>query len=537
MMIKQHNLDKFSLNLNSDFLDNSMKEFVASKLYGMAKKREKPENRDAAGYLFLYDICVQEGAILDEVPFIFSDFIRREGKNIAKYKPYATNWNPSKCVCSFEDGTALYLLSIIYSAVKEGCEYAKSVFKQLYKKYFAKEYKVLKRYSFIKASEIGELSEGSPFAIARILCMAEIMGIELVESDLLSTFFWALNDTLLLLKEHTESAQDQTEDMSDAENRVKELFGEREEWVKKFNRLEKVQIKMIENEFVANGYIKEFAHMILPETSLPETLVLAAKRFTDLKKNDFTSKQLADAALITMLLNEYITMGEYFNTLIPCILARDTVEDTEPSECKKIPCKEVRQVKEQPLSSQDASDETEDLKEQIAQLQKSLAQAKSNEVKYCELWRKEKNARAKIEYDAATAADEHDELLALRNYVYSLPQGEMTPDIPRVSVEEMTEYLMDKKICIVGGHPNWVKKFGQFKKWKFFDCAGSSSVDYLRSLIGATEVFFFTDILSHKAYNRAIGICREHNIPFSYLNGIQVEKNIEDIYEAVKKLQ
>lgn len=51
----------------------------------------------------------------------------------------------------------------------------------------------------------------------------------------------------------------------------------------------------------------------------------------------------------------------------------------------------------------------------------------------------------------------------------------------------------------------------------------------------AAKVYFFTDTISHTKYNQFMNVVRERKIPFSYIHGVNIEKNIRDIYKNLSE--
>ena len=47
------------------------------------------------------------------------------------------------------------------------------------------------------------------------------------------------------------------------------------------------------------------------------------------------------------------------------------------------------------------------------------------------------------------------------------------------------------------------------------------------------RVYFFTDTISHSTYYRYMNVIREHGVDFGYIHGVNIEKNIRDIYRDV----
>ena len=66
-----------------------------------------------------------------------------------------------------------------------------------------------------------------------------------------------------------------------------------------------------------------------------------------------------------------------------------------------------------------------------------------------------------------------------------------------IPISEMKKAIAAKRITIVGGNENWVKKLRQeFPNWKFVSASVSSTVDNM-SVLTAERVILFTDTLGH----------------------------------------
>lgn len=49
----------------------------------------------------------------------------------------------------------------------------------------------------------------------------------------------------------------------------------------------------------------------------------------------------------------------------------------------------------------------------------------------------------------------------------------------------------------------------------------------------ADHAFFFTDTISHSRYYQFMKAIREKKVDFGYIHGVNIEKNIRDIYREV----
>ena len=73
---------------------------------------------------------------------------------------------------------------------------------------------------------------------------------------------------------------------------------------------------------------------------------------------------------------------------------------------------------------------------------------------------------------------------------------------PKIPIAEMKKAIAKKRITIVGGNENWVKKIRQeFPNWKFVSVNVSNTIDNT-SILKAERVILFTDTLGHTSSNR-----------------------------------
>lgn len=86
------------------------------------------------------------------------------------------------------------------------------------------------------------------------------------------------------------------------------------------------------------------------------------------------------------------------------------------------------------------------------------------------------------------------------------------------------------RIVIVGGHSNWLSKMKkEFPNWIFVNPKASGTTDV--SIVDKADyVYFFTDTISHSKYHQFMNVIRERKINCGYIHGVNIEKNIRDIY-------
>ena len=116
----------------------------------------------------------------------------------------------------------------------------------------------------------------------------------------------------------------------------------------------------------------------------------------------------------------------------------------------------------------------------------------------------------------------------------TLPDAKENPEkLPSLSVDEKIAILHTRKVCIVGGHPNWTSKLKElFPDWIYLKPESVSSVgeDALNSV---EHVFFFTDTLSHASFRRYFTAAKAKNIPIGYLHAINLARAIDELYCAL----
>lgn len=127
---------------------------------------------------------------------------------------------------------------------------------------------------------------------------------------------------------------------------------------------------------------------------------------------------------------------------------------------------------------------------------------------------------------------EHAELTAMRNFVHALKSENMPNDEP--ATDHMIEYLSGRKLLIVGGNENWVKKMRKiFPGWNFVGSDAGLGID---GAVGSCEkIYFYTDIVSHAMYYQFIKRAAVYKKPYSFLHGTNIDMVIENIYRDLRR--
>ena len=99
-----------------------------------------------------------------------------------------------------------------------------------------------------------------------------------------------------------------------------------------------------------------------------------------------------------------------------------------------------------------------------------------------------------------------------------------------VPLTKKIELLVDKKIMIVGGHINLIKKFkGIFPNYRYIDTDERN----IPTLGNIEKVYFMFNHISHKTYNPILNKCREAKVPVGYLQTVNIEQLVNQIYNEI----
>ena len=483
---------------------------------------------------------------------IAKDFFLNEYENLLDYEPvsykdYDTgDLSPDYMFFRF-------VMSLIVNAIHGGSEYSKALVLYLFKTYYRKEYKDLKRFSTLSRDEVIALAKPKEqtnqyswtTAIARILFISRLMGIE-IKKDC-NSFYMSFN---LLLNDKREEKR--LEFCDELGKTYQDTLKEVEE---KFNidRLYKIDSKV--NKFLGKalnwaGYNERYVDFCDEEdmgltAQIAETLNILRKTYPS--KKDYTEEELVLYGTIFRTVcaltcnNDFVAENmhsviygendEYYDdedTLFHPeeIKARKstspkpniTIEYTKTNNenallyAEKITDKKkyLEEITELTRKVHKLQDDNEELKEKVAGKRKL----------------EEENKELNDKLESATR-----ELAALRTHVYNLTESEEEKD--NISYEDMKEALKDKRIIVIGGHSNWVSKVKiEFPSWTFINPSATGSTD--TSIVDkADKVYFFTDLISHSTYYRYMNIVKERKVNFGYIHGVNVEKNIRQIYREM----
>jgi mRNA-degrading endonuclease HigB of HigAB toxin-antitoxin module len=174
----------------------------------------------------------------------------------------------------------------------------------------------------------------------------------------------------------------------------------------------------------------------------------------------------------------------------------------------------------------------EDYLKEIAELRQRLREEERKSRYFKEQQNQASIRLRELEATVEKYKSEQDELVALRNYVYE--SSEEVPRVEKQSYEAMKAAIADRRIVIIGGNDNWVKKLRQeFPGWVYMGARVSGSINST-NVQNAERVYFFTDALGHSNYNKFMQVVRRLQLPFGYMHGVNIYANVAQIYRDFK---
>ena len=170
--------------------------------------------------------------------------------------------------------------------------------------------------------------------------------------------------------------------------------------------------------------------------------------------------------------------------------------------------------------------EVERLREQLEEKTASLAESEQKVIRQRVLYEKERENRQELEKKCDEREIEHAELLALREYVYSLRNSGEKEEInlDEYSREAIIEKIKEKKVAVLGGRERWIKRMKRFlPSWSFVSIDDGNRGG-LTAIERANYVYMYTDAMKHSQYYRAMNIIRRDGKMLFYLGSGNVDE-------------
>lgn len=481
---------------------------------------------------------------------IAKDFFSHEYNNIKDYEDieylnhdFGDDW-PSHMLIRFT-------LNLMLNAVNSGSEYTKSLFIYLYKTYYKKEFKTIKKFNSISLSELMSLAEpdGEHYSyvanLSRILFIAGLQGYTISED---------CNVVYAYLNQFCDDMDGRDvygfkgNEWKGYEENFREIEGKFDK--KKIYALDAKISKYLGNVLKWLGYCPEYVDLCDEneaglERRFAIVLTLLKKSFPK-NEQEFSLEELTLYGMILHCVSALTSNADWFaDTLRVLAYGEEGTffyddfppqfhpEDIIPGENKQKNTTVNKQhastqiglmKKEEDSDNSALQSELEMLRKKVHSLESDNKNLRMNVTDKRRIESEVKELREQIQ--AANS-----ELAALRNYAYNMTEEDAP--VSEESVSDMKKKLSDLRIVVIGGHSNWISKIQkEFPDWIFVNPKASGSTD--ASIVdNADYVYFFTDTISHSNYYKFLNVLREHKLVFGYIHGVNVEKNIRDIYRDI----
>ena len=486
---------------------------------------------------------------------IACDFLKHHFDRLKEFNDLEYYGNERCELSDPERALHVKILDIIYNAAKTGDSYSVALIRLLYKTYHKKEYNQLKRFTKLSVSEIFSLSKNeygncSFETMGRIMGMCPFLGIELEERF----------SVVYLLMEKRRKEIDEEEDihfLNFEEGLFQECVRQIESWqmeqqnsskkrrysddCKKYWEVDRFVEAVLEHDGFCGDYVYRCnSNFTVLETLFARTLALLKTVYPG---KEFTYDDVQTFAHITGTVEALTNISCMMDDSVSQLLG--IVEDeyiSEEEECLFKPenviyrdtKRQEKPLMQKPLVAQVSSGKAaeEDYLKEISELRQRLREKERESRYFIEQYNQEKQKLSELQEVLKKQENDHEELIALRNYVYEI--SEDAEEYSKQSKDEMKAAIKDRRIVIIGGNENWIKKIrNEFPKWRFWGANVSGAVNST-NVCSAERVYFFTDALGHSNYNKFMKVVREHKIPFSYIHEVSITANIAQIYKDLE---
>lgn len=456
------------------------------------------------------------------------------------------------------------ILGAMMLSARDGNASAAEMLCAMYRTYYKKEYRQLKRFRSLTVDDVMALvgdCEELHVSVARIFYMARLLGIPADES---CRFLYALVNSPDETTDETDTARLLLPELpgavyAQARSRIKELLLDscadsyKSPGLKGFRLAE----GFVQLALRYHGYHSGFCHLGDPNECNPKKFIMTQAILSQYYPDEaFSFDDIQYFAVIFNIIEIFCGQLEALNDEIERILG---IYPAEYDEDYPRPMFRTELLKEtanaygtatashiaaptagagqQTLggSPTTSTDDNSELHAAIQSLQKELDELKCKYKKksqdYDRLGARYSDARKEINVLTQRQKQyegEHDELVALRQHIYQYTESDLP--ISKTPTEIMEQAISGLHIVIIGGHSNWTNKLRSlFPGWTFIK-PGATQAAAGRILEHADHVYFFTDCIRHCTYLRYIKAVRDSRLRFGYIHSIHIPANIWQIY-------
>lgn len=517
--------------------------------------------------MFLYGFITEQMGT--DFSFIAREFLLNDFHNIDFKKGIVQYIKKDNNERSIKLMTRYNILNLMWNSVKQGSEYAKNLFLYLYKTYYGKEYKQLKRFRVISVGEVNAIATNDPdnqsvFDVARVYTMAQLMGIEISDPveryfkyAALSEFYdvWEGN----LSEKMSVDDDDQVADEDDIEDLIDDVTYECNEIRERYHISDKEAIRYLNKvrryvDYIRDNDCGKAAGDIFNVPGTEDVNFFLGDTLHNLREvfggDEFTDKEILLFWAVDYIVSLVNYNGKHNNMMMEEILFGGKVDEElhgksqtlfNPDDAKKgVFCldgsgKASKNDRNPATDKKDRKNTDKDrekvLTAEIEELRWKL-HLQEGEIRGL---KSELSDMRKVQEEKDRLFDENKnmrtELAALRNHVYNLTEKEET--VETVSVDDMKNTIRDKRIIIIGGDINWINKMKQeFPEWAYVKPSNSGTMD-TKIVEKADKVYFFTDTIDHGTYYRYCNVVRDCGTPFGYIHGVNISNITKQLYKEL----
>ena len=186
-------------------------------------------------------------------------------------------------------------------------------------------------------------------------------------------------------------------------------------------------------------------------------------------------------------------------------------------------------VEKAPETDEELRAEIDRLKKQLEEKELALAETEQKVILQRALYERESRKSAELEATVEERDVEHSELIALREYVYSI-RDDTEVELDEATRDELVKAVQDKNVAILGGNERWAKRMKKlYPKWKFVSVEDDSQ-GAMNSLESADFIYIYTSALQHKQYYQAMNLIKRKGKMLFYLGSTNTNENIARFY-------
>ncbi len=542
----------FNPNMNSPFMQQvgvelakQMANMIAEDHYNRANGIVVEPNTIGADTYFLLSFMTDD--MYMDFPIIQQDFIAHCGDKLRELNAIA--WYDESYIGVNRPERVLYghVLRLIYNGAKSGDGYCTELLKSLYKSYHKKEYNQLKKFHKVSTEDISCITQAEQglnedLAFARILCIAPYFGIELHEDCVIwfKLFEKKRNGFLQLIDMSIDSTDIDEQTISDAALIVDNWLKETEGNPASVDTYQETSL-FINSIFRMQGFCDDYDKKCMSDFKggrVHLIMTLATLKTINPDKN-YTYE---DVQIYTHIRDLVLALSDTawdFDYGMGYLLGEEIdEEDLALSRYKPVQENNIKtKPKAERATINSANITAGDVKQEDYLEEISTLRAKINKLEQENSYLRKESKSIRNDNTSLSGLlhqyeNERGELIRLREYAYeSTHRDDVEKD---VSFDEIKKAIESKKVLIIGGHPNWIRKLRElFSNWKFVNTESFSTIDSSITS-GYDKVFFFTGFISHSEYNKFTSYMDRNDISYGYLSGVNIGTTIKQIYDAIE---